>query len=263
MNKRLADVLLRRFRLLTRDPKILTITLIVSIVLTVPACFYSEDSVGTLPDQVSYNFHIRPIFSDKCFKCHGPDGAQRQAGLRLDIADSAFRPLRETPGGFAFVPGKPELSEVYKRVSSTDTTFQMPPIDSHLGVLNDFEVRLIRKWIVQGAKYESHWAFNAPQKSSVPEIKDVKLVKNEIDNFVFYRLQQLGLKPNEEADKERLLKRISFDLTGLPPTEAQMDKFLADNSANAYEKMVDELIANASVRRKDGCALDGSCPLFR
>ena len=242
MNKRLADVLLRRFRLLSRDYRILTITLIVSIIFAVPACFNTESSGNILPDRISYNFHIRPIFSDKCFKCHGPDGAQRQAGFRLDIADSAFRPLKETSGAFALVPGKPELSEVYKRVSSTDTTYQMPPIDSHLGVLTDYEVRLIRKWIQQGAKYESHWAFNVPQKPSVPEIKDAKLAKNEIDNFVFQRLEQMGLEPNEEADKERLLKRIALDLTGLPPTEAQMDKFLADNSANAYEKMVDELM---------------------
>jgi len=251
---RLAVVLFRGFRQFVLgakrlpklgDPnaKLLALTLIASIVFAVPACFNNDDSSAALPDKVSYNFNIRPIFSDKCFKCHGPDGAQRQAGLRLDIADSAFRPLRETPGGFALVAGKPELSEVYKRVSSKDTSFQMPPVDSHLGMLSDYEVRLIRKWIQQGAKYESHWAFNAPQKHPVPELKDSKLVKNEIDNFIFHKLEQIGLKPNEEADKERLLKRIALDLTGLPPSEQQMDKFLADNSPQAYEKMVDELLS--------------------
>lgn len=195
-----------------------------------------------LPEKVSYNFHIRPILSDKCFKCHGPDGGHREAGLRLDIADSAYAPLKETKGGFALVPGKPDASELYKRITSTDTGYVMPTPESHLGALTAFEQRLFKKWIEQGARYESHWAFTAPVKSKPPAVSDIKWPRNEIDHFVLAQMEEKGLSPNEEADKERLLKRISLDITGLPPTVEMMDRFLGDNSEQAYEKMVDELL---------------------
>jgi len=213
------------------------------------ACF-SGASGEALPETVSYNFHIRPIFSDKCFKCHGPDGLQRKAGLRLDIADSAFAPLKETKGAFALVPGEPDRSEVYLRVSSKDTGYVMPTPDSHLGVLNAYEVALIRKWIKQGAKYEKHWAFTVPQKAKLPEVSDEKWVKNPIDNFVMARLDKMGLKPNEEADKERLLKRVSLDLTGLPPSPELMDQFLNDKTPEAYERVVDKLLATPQYGEK-------------
>ena len=208
------------------------------------SCFNNKDKRegSSLPDVVSYNFQIRPVLSDKCFKCHGPDANKREAGLRLDIADSAFAPLRETRGAFAIVPGKPEQSELYKRIASEDTSFMMPPVDAHLGVLTKYEVSLFEKWIKQGARYETHWAFTAPKKSAVPAVEDKRWPKNEIDYFVLNKLEQLNLAPNEEADKERLLKRAAFDITGLPPSIELMDKFLADKSANAYEKIVDELL---------------------
>jgi len=120
----------------------------------------------------------------------------------------------------------------------------MPPPVSHLAALSPFEVQLIKKWIEQGAKYERHWAFTAPKKTPLPKVGDEKWAKNEIDYFVLNKLDKIGLKPNEEADKERLLKRVSFDLTGLPPTIEMMDAFIADNSVNAYEKVVDKLIAS-------------------
>src|SRR6185503_6660209 len=185
---------------------------------------------------------IRPILSDKCFKCHGPDANKRQAQLRLDIADSAFAPLKETKGAFAIVPGKPNESELYKRISSTDTSYMMPAPESHLGALNDYEIRLFKKWIEQGGKYETHWAFTPPQKTTLPEVSDKRWVKNEIDYFVLQKLDDKGLSPNEEADRERLLKRVSLDITGLPPSIALQEKFLNDRSANAYEKVVDELM---------------------
>ena len=145
---------------------------------------------SAIPDSVSYNFNIRPIFSDKCFKCHGPDASKRQAHLRLDIADSAFAALKETKGAFALVAGKPDASELYKRVSSTDTSYQMPPPESHLSVLTPFEIKLIKKWIEQGAKYQKHWAFTAPKKSAIPKVSDAKWPKNEIDFFVENKLDQ-------------------------------------------------------------------------
>lgn len=212
-------------------------------ILTVASCLSGSQSSDKLPETVSYNFHIRPIFSDKCFKCHGPDAAQRQAGLRLDIADSAYLPLKETKGAFALIPGKPNESEVYKRVASTDTSYQMPTPESHLGALSDYEVKLVKKWIQQGAKYEKHWAFIAPTKASIPEVDKGKWGLNEIDWFVLDRLNRMGLKPNDEADKERLLKRAALDITGLPPSLEMMDAFANDKSNNAYEKAIDQLLA--------------------
>ena len=199
---------------------------------------------SSMPDSVSYNFNIRPILSDKCYACHGPDANKRKAHLRLDIADSAYAALKETKGAYALVPFKPEASELFKRVSSTDTSYMMPPPASHLSALTSFEIQLIKKWIEQGAKFEKHWAFTAPKKAAIPKVSDGKWPKNEIDYFVLNRLDKMNLEPNKEADNERLLKRVSFDITGLPPTLEMMNAFLADNSASAYEKIVDRLLAS-------------------
>ncbi len=223
---------------------------IVVVVTGIVSCFNNKGNDNTsIPKTVSYNFHIRPILSDKCFKCHGPDGGHRQAGLRLDIADSAHAPLKETKGAFALVPGKPEQSELYKRISSTDTSYMMPTPDSHLGALSEYEVKLFKKWIEQGGKYEPHWAFTAPVKAELPEVnKD--WVENEIDYFILDKAKSKGLQPNEEADKERLLKRVCLDITGLPPSVDMMDNFMADKSENAYEKMVDALLKTSQYGEK-------------
>ena len=228
-------------------PKLLIVfaLLLITVVGWLACMQANTTSVSTMPDKVSYNFHIRPILSDKCFKCHGPDINKREAGLRLDIPDSAFAPLKETKGAFALVPFKPEESELYKRISSLDTSYQMPTPSSHLGVLSEHDIALFKKWIIQGAKYEKHWAFVKPVKSPLPEIKNKALVKNEIDYFILNKQEQAGLTPNEESDKERLLKRVSLDLTGLLPSEKMMDQLTANKNANAYEMVVDELL-NAS-----------------
>ena len=209
-----------------------------------------EHSASTaLPDVVSYNFDIRPILSDKCLACHGPDANKREAGLRLDIAENAYAALKEHPTAHALVPGKPESSEVFLRISSTDTAQVMPPVSSNLK-LSGREVKLIEKWIKQGASYQKHWAFVAPQKPALPSVKQTDWPKNEIDYFILQKQEQQGLTPNEEADKERLLKRLSLDLTGLPPSLSLMDRFLTDKSANAYEKAVDELLSNPAYGEK-------------
>lgn len=208
------------------------------------ACRSGAKNRDQLPEQISYNFNVRPILSDKCFKCHGPDAAKRAAGLRLDIPDSAFAPLRETRGAFALVPGKPEASELFKRISSTDSSFQMPPPESHLGLLSSLEVQLIKKWIEQGARYETHWAFTAPQKTSPPIAASSNWNQNEIDRFIFAKMKSRGLEPNPEAEKERLLKRAALDITGLTPATETMDRFLADKSDKAYENLVDELLTS-------------------
>jgi hypothetical protein len=209
-----------------------------------------NDASAALPDKVSYNFHIRPILSDKCFACHGPDANKREASLRLDHPESAFAPLKETKGAFAIVKGKPEQSEVFKRITSTDPHYQMPTPESHIGALSEEQIALVKRWIEQGAKYESHWAFTPPVKASVPEAKEDKWSRNDIDRFVLDQLKRKGLTPNEEADKERLLKRVSLDITGLPPSLGLMDSFLADNSADAYEKVVDKLLADKAYGEK-------------
>ncbi|MEZ4828259.1 MAG: PSD1 and planctomycete cytochrome C domain-containing protein [Bacteroidia bacterium] len=203
----------------------------------------------SLPDKVDFNRHIRPVLSDKCFTCHGPDARQRKAGLRLDTPEGAFAALEETPDQFAIVPGDPEASAVFHRIVATDTTERMPPPESKLK-LTEKEVRLIRKWIEQGAEYKTHWAFIPPEKAPLPSSRNKKWIKNEIDAFVLAQMEETGLKPNPEADRERLLKRVSMDLTGLPPSLEMQDRFLADNSPQAYEKIVDELLSSHAYGEK-------------
>ena len=228
---------------------IVILFLFAGIILLSQAC-NNKSKEGTLPDKISYNFDVRPILSDKCYACHGPDANKRKAELRLDIQDSAYAPLKETKGAFALVPGKPEESEVFKRVSSTDPTYQMPIPESHLGALTEYEVGVIKKWIKQGAKYEKHWAFSTPVKPALPEVENKKWVKNEIDYFILKKIEEKGLTTNEEADKERLLKRVSEDITGLPPSLQMMDDFLNDKTDNAYEKVVDRLLQNNAYGEK-------------
>ncbi|NUO00022.1 MAG: DUF1553 domain-containing protein [Saprospiraceae bacterium] len=200
--------------------------------------------------RISYNFHVRPILSDKCFACHGPDKNKLQAGLRLDQPESAYAPLPENPGAFAIVPGKPEASELIKRITSKNPEEQMPPPESHLGSLTESEIDILRKWIEQGAVYEKHWAFIPPQKAALPKVKDPDWVNNEIDHFTLGKMAEKGLKHNEEAQKDHLLKRISLDLTGLPPTLEEMDQFAGDNSENAFEKVVDRLLESPQYGEK-------------
>ena len=214
------------------------------------ACYHTTNIDEQVPDTVSYNFNIRPILSDKCYKCHGPDASKRQAGLRLDKPESAFKALRDNPNAHVLVPGSPEMSELFRRISTGDTSEMMPPANSNLKRLTEHETDLIKKWIKQGAKFEKHWAFVPPKSWPIPEVKDKTWPKNQIDYFILHKQEQYGLTPNPEADKERLLKRVSFDLTGLPPTLNMMDRFLADNSPNAYEKTVDELIKSPAYGEK-------------
>lgn len=193
-----------------------------------------------IPDVVDFNFHIRPILSDRCFKCHGPDANQRKANLRLDTEEGLFQALKESPDEHVIVSGDPEASELYRRLTSTDTAQAMPPPGANLTV-TDHEKKLIRKWIAQGAKYQKHWAFLSPDEQEPPEVNS-EWVSNDIDRFILARMEDLGLAPNERADKERLLKRVSFDITGLPPSVELQERFLTDQSAEAYEKIVDELL---------------------
>jgi hypothetical protein len=202
-----------------------------------------------IPDVISYNFNVRPILSDKCFACHGPDANKREANLRLDIPEEAFKALKDNPGAHAIVPGMPDQSEVFLRIVSKDSSEIMPPVSSHLS-LNELEIAIIKKWISQGARYEKHWAFAPPKQAPLPGVENKKWVKNEIDYFILDKLDKKGIDPNEEADKERLLKRVCLDITGLPPSLQMMEHFLKDASSNAYEKVVDQLLQDRAYGEK-------------
>jgi hypothetical protein len=201
-----------------------------------------QSPIAAASDSVDFNIHIRPLLSDRCFKCHGPDANQRKANLRLDIRENALSALKDNPKEHVIVPGNSAGSEVYRRISSSDTSQRMPPVSSNLK-LNDQEVELIKKWIDQGAAYKRHWAFIPPAPPAMSSLPDDEWVINEIDRFILERVEEAGLEPNPRADKERLLKRASLDITGLPPSIELQERFLADNSDGAYEKMVDGLLA--------------------
>jgi hypothetical protein len=192
---------------------------------------------------VDYNFDIRPILSDKCFKCHGPDANQRKAGLRLDTETGAYAALKDDAGQFVIVPGEPERSALYHRITTTDTLDIMPPPEANL-VLTEQEIKLIEKWIEQGAEYRPHWAFIPPEMPKRPSVEHEDWPQTELDYYVLKKMEIQGLTPNPEADKPHLLKRLAFDLTGLPPSLDLQERFLADDSENAIEKVVDELLAS-------------------
>src|ERR1700676_113679 len=187
---------------------------------------------------VDFNREIRPILSDSCFKCHGPEEKSRQGNLRLDSKENVFA---ERSGYRIIVPGSSTASRLYQKVSSKDDAFRMPPAWSGTG-LTPKQIELFRRWIDQGAKWQSHWAFEPPKRAAVPEVKDKAWPKNPIDNFTLARLAAERLIPSAEADRATLLRRVSLDLTGLPATPAEVDSFVADKSPDAYEKRVDHLL---------------------
>lgn len=197
----------------------------------------------SLPKEIDFNQDIKPILSDKCYLCHGPDKAKISAGLQLHQSETAYTELPESPGKFALVPGNLRKSEVFYRIISEDPGYIMPTPESYLS-LTDREKALLIKWIEDGAEYQNHWAFIAPKKVEPPKVINEKFISNEIDKFIVSRLEQKKLQPTERADKETLLRRVSFDLTGLPPTVEEINSFLQDTDANAYEKQVDRLLAS-------------------
>jgi len=190
-------------------------------------------------EQVSYNFHIRPILSDKCFACHGPDANKRESDLRLDTEAGAYAALKEDPNHFVIKPGNLEESTVYHRITSEDPGELMPPPESNLALSNT-EIQLIKTWIEQGAKYEPHWAFVPAEKSPLPEETDWTL--NEIDRFALKKMKEKGLKPNPEAKPNELIKRASLDLTGLPPSPEVLDRFGDFTGKLSYEDLLEGLL---------------------
>ncbi|HTW73377.1 MAG TPA: DUF1549 domain-containing protein, partial [Steroidobacteraceae bacterium] len=204
----------------------------------------AKETAGLKPitGPIDFNEQIRPILSSGCFACHGPDADMRKAGLRLDYAAPAEAKLQDNPDREAIVPGHPELSEVIRRITSTDPSVRMP---HGAPALKPAQIQLIAQWIRQGAKYEPIWSLIAPKAWPVPNAGALQSrVVNPIDSFVFAKLAQKGMTPSPEADRATLINRVSLTLTGLPPTLAQVDAFVNDKSSNAYEKVVDRLLAS-------------------
>ncbi len=190
---------------------------------------------------LEYNRDIRPILSENCFACHGADSAARKGSLRLDRFEDAVLPRKDSKP--AIVPGKPDQSEVVSRIFTTNEDDIMPPAKTHK-VLSVEQKETLKRWIADGAKYQAHWSLIAPSRPAVPVVKNKKWVRSPIDAFVLARLEKEKLKPAREADKRTLARRVSLDLTGLPPTPEQVEAFVKDNSKNAYEKLVDQLLAS-------------------
>jgi len=189
---------------------------------------------------IDFDREVRPILSDTCFACHGPDEKQRMANLRLDETEGLF----VDRGGYKIiVAGNSSQSKLYQKISSKDPAFRMPPIFANR-TLTDAQIELIKKWIDQGAHWEKHWAWQTPKRPAVPEVQHKSWPRNPIDHFVLAGLEQNGLKPSPEAGQATLLRRVTLDLTGLPPTPAELDSFLKDKSPDAYEKRVDTLLAS-------------------
>jgi hypothetical protein len=210
------------------------------LALATMLCCCPSDQAGAADGTIDYNRDVRPILSENCFACHGFDPVARQADLRLDVAESAFA---DRDAGPAIVPGNPEASEAWRRITSDDESEKMPPPDSHRE-LTAKQKETLRRWIEEGATYQKHWSFIPPEKAPLPQVSDSMWVRNEIDRFVMARLDAEGLKPSPEADRRMLIRRVYFDLTGLPPSAEEVETFVTDQTPDAYERLVDRLLAS-------------------
>ncbi|MBI4905662.1 MAG: DUF1553 domain-containing protein [Acidobacteria bacterium] len=195
---------------------------------------------ASAPGAVEFNRDIRPILSDRCFSCHGPDAASKKIQLRLD-SETAM--MADLGGRRAVVPGDPAKSVLIQRISHEKAALRMPPAYSPFK-LSDREIELLKQWVTEGAQWQKHWSLNPPARPELPRVRDAAWPRNAVDHFVLSKLEREGLQPNPAIDKAGLLRRVSLDLTGLPPTLAELDAFLSDNAATAYERQVDRLLAS-------------------
>jgi len=208
--------------------------------LLIVAFFPFSILLGKPEGEIQFNRDVRPILSGKCFHCHGPSEKFREADLRLDLPEEAYF---EKDGFAAIVPGSTDDSEAWHRIMSDDPDEIMPPPESKKEMTEE-EKEIITKWIEQGAKWEGHWSYLPVTKPAIPETSDKKWAKNEIDHFILSKLDDLGMKPSPEADRRTLIRRLYLDLTGLPPRPAEVHEYLSDQSPDAYEKVVDRLLAS-------------------
>ena len=208
----------------------------------ITVAFIAAGLIARAEARVEFNRDIRPILSDTCFHCHGFDEKERKSGLRLDVRDDALKPAKS--GAVAIVPGNIAKSELIARVMTTDEDDLMPPTKLHKP-LTQQQKDLLKQWIAEGAEYQGHWAFITPKTPAVPIIQNSKFkIQNPVDSFILARLEKEGLQPSPETDRATLIRRVSLDLTGLPPAPEEVDAFLNDKSENAYEKVVDRLLTS-------------------
>ncbi|WP_339745933.1 DUF1553 domain-containing protein [uncultured Rubinisphaera sp.] len=207
------------------------------LALTINVCQAENDQteISVTTTKIDFSRDIRPILSENCFHCHGPDTKHREADLRLDLAEAAKAD--------SIVPGHSDQSEFYKRISSTDSDLKMPPADSNKELTPE-QKKMLKRWIDEGAEWTSHWSFLSPEKSELPIVKNSQWVSNPIDQFVLANLESEQLQPSSEASRRTLIRRLTFDLTGLPPTISEINQFLNDESPNAYENLVDRLLSS-------------------
>ena len=196
---------------------------------------------------VRYGRDIRPLLSDRCFSCHGTDPETRAADLRLDSFADATRDLGD--GYRAIVPGDPDASLLLERISSHDPNDQMPPPEANKPTLSPEEIEAVRAWIASGAEYENHWAFESPLRHAAPSLES-DWCRNDIDRFILRRIEQAGIQPNPAADRETLARRAFLDLTGLPPTPAEVADFENDQRPDAWERLLDRLMTQEPYRSR-------------
>ena len=223
--------------------KVIKKTMPLHKLLTCNIFFLGIFSSVLLAKEVSFNRDIRPILSNKCFSCHGPDKHDRKAELRLDISEGSDGAYREKDGNFALKPGSIDDSELWHRIISEDSEEVMPPPEANKKLLTVQEKELIKAWISSGAKYEQFWAFEKPKQPDLPKVQNGKWSDEPIDLFVMKKLESTGITPSPEADKRTLIRRLSLDLTGLPPSREEVRKFDSDDSGDAYEQLVDKLLS--------------------
>jgi hypothetical protein len=215
--------------------------LFLSVALLLRRSPETEEQLPALPERVDFNFHVKPILSDKCFACHGPDEKQQKAGLRLDLAEPALAELPENPGKYAIVPGDPAGSELISRIRSAHAGELMPPPESNL-VMTEQEKRILERWVEQGAEYKTHWAFIPPVKSPLPGQAAGEPQQHPVDAFVRQKLPEHGLKPSPEAMPEQLVRRLYLDLTGLPPAPEEVEAYVNSSDPDPYTSLVGRLL---------------------
>ena len=201
---------------------------------------YEIINVSNVPETIDFNFHVNPILSDKCFACHGPDDKQRKANLRLDTKEGLYQMTEDLIKRVIDLDNLEE-SEMIRRIFHENKSIVMPPPESNLS-LSEYEKNILKKWILQGAEWKKHWSFIKPEKPEIPQIQNNQWVKNEIDIFIAKNIENQNLEFSKMESKEILLRRLYFDIVGLPPSVDDIDQFLNDKSENSYEKVVDELL---------------------
>ena len=199
----------------------------------------AEEGRKKLPKTPDYNRHVRPILARYCFNCHGRDAKHREAGLRLDTRDGAVKKLESDQ--IAIRPGRPGDSELMKRIASADADLRMPPADTKK-TLNRDEIEILKRWIKAGAPYARHWSFVKPQPPKLPGVKNATWPRSGLDHFILARLEEAGLKPSGPADRYTLIRRLSLDLRGIPPTPQEVQRFIGDRNPGAYNRLVDRFL---------------------